>query len=60
MKKLTLSLACFFLLTVVAFAQAHRDTGSGNSSGIDFLSVGIGIVIGVIIGYLIGSRARKV
>jgi len=59
MKKLTLSIVCILLLTVVAFAQVHRDTGDSDSSGIDFVSVGIGLVIGAIIGYLVGARTKK-
>lgn len=44
---------------VFATAQVPIDTAPKTSSGIDILSVGIGLVIGVIIGYLLGSRMKK-
>ena len=59
MKKLIISTFCFLLLAIAAFAQVHRDTDGNASTGLDFVSIGIGVVIGVIIGYLIGSRTRK-
>jgi len=59
MKKALLSTACLLLIAVGAFAQVHRDTDGSTSSGIDPLSVGIGIVIGLVVGYLAGSRSKK-
>lgn len=47
------------LLTTRVFAQVHRDTDGVDSSGIDYLSVGIGLVIGLVVGYLVGSRTKK-
>ncbi len=56
------ALAFTFLLLFVgvfASAQVPIDTAPQTSSGIDMLSVGIGLVIGIIIGYLLGSRMKK-
>lgn len=58
MIKSTFYTLCFLLLTVRAFAQVHRDGGGNESTGIDFLSLGIGVVVGLVIGYLLGSRRK--
>lgn len=59
MKKLLVSTLCFLTIAITAFAQVHRDTDPSESGGIDYVSIGIGLVIGLIIGYLLGSRSRK-
>ena len=59
MKKKLVSTTCLLLIAVGAFAQVHRDTDGSASSGIDVMSVGIGLVVGLLIGYLVGSRSKK-
>ncbi|CCH02890.1 hypothetical protein FAES_4891 [Fibrella aestuarina BUZ 2] len=58
MIKLTFSALCFLSVASSAFAQVHRDGGGNESTGIDFLSLGIGVVVGLVIGYLLGSRRK--
>jgi hypothetical protein len=58
MRKTTISLAALMVASLSAYAQPHRDGGGSGAAGIDWLSVGIGVVVGLVIGYLLGSRKK--
>jgi hypothetical protein len=58
MKKTTISLLALLSVSLITHAQVVRDGGGSEASGIDWLSVGIGVVVGLLIGYLLGSRRK--
>lgn len=57
MKKIFVLPCLFLLVTTLSYAQPVIETEGG--SGIDAISVVIGLVIGLVIGYLAASRMSK-
>lgn len=57
MKKTLLMICLVFLAVHLTYAQPVIETEGG--SGIDAISVVIGLVIGLVVGYLAASRMTK-
>lgn len=59
MKNTLILAAILVFASAVVYAQIPDDTSPKTGSGIDFLSVGVGLVVGVLIGYVLGARSKK-
>lgn len=60
MKNRLLSLLSLLFVTFLSVAQGGRvEMQPKVDSGIDFVSIGIGVVIGIIIGFLIAKGTKK-
>jgi ElaB/YqjD/DUF883 family membrane-anchored ribosome-binding protein len=58
MRKTAIPLMALLLLAVSTYAQVARDGSAKVETGVDWLSVGIGVVVGLVVGYLLGSRRK--
>lgn len=58
MRKSYLITIILFFVSLLSFAQAHRDAVP-EEEGLNLMSLLIGAVVGLVVGYLIGSRMAK-